>query len=64
MKVQYDLWKATRDLTERLASLEAQVTRLADALEALSPPDGPTIVRGPYTVEERVSAALEGRALL
>lgn len=62
--MQYDLWKATRDLTERLASLEAQVTRLVDALEGLSLPEGPAIVRGPYTIEERVSAALEGRALL
>lgn len=62
--MQYDLWKVTRDLTERMASLEAQVARLADALESLSPPDGLTIVRGPYTIEERVSAALEGRALL
>ena len=52
-----------RDLAERVSSLEAQVTRLVDALEALSPPDGPVIVRGPYTVEERISAALEGRVL-
>lgn len=55
--------REVRDLLERVSSLEAQAARLADVLESLTEPSGPTIVRGPYTVEERITAALEGRVL-